>query len=57
MATKKQKREAALAKREKFLEEVRRDGLAAQERDRQHRIKNKPCDPECMDCMAVDARP
>lgn len=30
MATKKQKREAALAKREKFLEEVRVAGLEAQ---------------------------
>ncbi|AOZ64933.1 hypothetical protein SEA_MAYA_66 [Streptomyces phage Maya] len=30
MATKKQKREAALAKRQKFLEEERERGLAAQ---------------------------
>jgi hypothetical protein len=36
MATKKQKREAAQAKREAFLAEVKADGLKAQERDKQH---------------------
>lgn len=35
MATKKQKREAALAKRENFLEEVRQQGLEAQEREQE----------------------
>ena len=41
MATKKQKREAALAKREKFMQEERENGLRAQALDRakqeQHR--------------------
>lgn len=32
MATKKQKREAALAKREKYMKEVKESGLAAQRR-------------------------
>lgn len=34
MATKKQKREAAQAKREQFLAEVKAEGLAAQKLDR-----------------------
>jgi len=34
MATKKQKREAALAKREKFLRETRESGLRAQAEDK-----------------------
>jgi hypothetical protein len=37
MATKKQKREAALAKREQFLKEQHRIGLEAQEADRKRR--------------------
>jgi hypothetical protein len=37
MATKKQKREAALARREAFLDEQRRIGLEAQQRDREQR--------------------
>uniref|UniRef100_A0AAU7GXL5 Uncharacterized protein n=1 Tax=Streptomyces phage Scarif TaxID=3158858 RepID=A0AAU7GXL5_9CAUD len=39
MATKKQKREAALAKREKFLKEERERGLAALQADRERRDK------------------
>jgi Skp family chaperone for outer membrane proteins len=35
MATKKQKHEAAMAKREKFLAEVRADGLRAQKASRE----------------------
>lgn len=35
MATKKQKRAAALAKREKFMAEVKASGLAAQKADRE----------------------
>jgi hypothetical protein len=37
MATKKQKREAAAEKREKFLAEVQADGLKAQQWDRKRR--------------------
>lgn len=37
MATKKQKRAAALARREKFMAEYRADGLKALERDRRRR--------------------
>lgn len=37
MATKKQKREAAEAKHKKFMDEYRRSGLEAQQRDRQER--------------------
>lgn len=40
MATKKQKRAEALAKRERWLEEVRLSGLKAQRED-QERRKNK----------------
>lgn len=39
MATKKQKREAALAKREAFEEERRQTGLKAQETDRERRAR------------------
>lgn len=35
MATKKQKREAALAKREEFFQKVLEDGLKAQKKDRE----------------------
>lgn len=41
MATKKQKREAALAKREKFLAEVRADGLEAQRLDQEAQEKQE----------------
>jgi hypothetical protein len=41
MATKKQKREAALAKREKFLQETKESGLKAQQAERQHREMQK----------------
>lgn len=37
MATKKQKHEAAVARREKFMAEVRRTGLEAQRKDRERR--------------------
>lgn len=37
MATKKQKREAAMAKREQFLKEERERGLEAQQKDREAR--------------------
>lgn len=37
MATKKQKHEAAMEKRERFLAEQVRSGLAAQARDHDHR--------------------
>lgn len=37
MATKKQKREAAMAKHEHRMEELRRTGLEAQQKDRAHR--------------------
>lgn len=37
MATKKQKREAALAKREEFMAKVKAEGLEAQRRDREFR--------------------
>lgn len=39
MATKKEKREAALAKREAFLKEERERGLAAQKRDREEQAE------------------
>lgn len=39
MATKKQKREAALARRERWLEEVRLSGLKAQKEDQERRKK------------------
>lgn len=39
MATKKQKRAAALAKRAAFEEEYRRSGLEAQRKDREHRAR------------------
>lgn len=39
MATKKQKHQAALARREQFLEEQRRTGLAAQKRDKANRFR------------------
>lgn len=38
MATKKEKRAAALARREQFLEEHRLSGLEAQRRDRETRV-------------------
>lgn len=41
MATKKQKREAAQAKREQFLAEVKAEGLAAQKLDRTIQEKEK----------------
>lgn len=41
MATKKQKREAALAKRAAFTEETRRTGLEAQKRDREERERRE----------------
>lgn len=37
MATKKQKREAAMAKREQFMREQRENGLRAQKQDRHNR--------------------
>lgn len=37
MATKKQKREAAMKKREEFLAEVKADGLKALKRDQEYR--------------------
>jgi hypothetical protein len=40
MATKKQKRAAALAKREAFLEEIRAEGLEALRLDRERRARN-----------------
>lgn len=39
MATKKQKRQAAQAKREKFMAEVRADGLKALKRDQERRAE------------------
>lgn len=39
MATKKQKREAALAKHEQEMEELRLSGLEAQRRDREYRAR------------------
>lgn len=41
MATRKQKHEEALARRERFLEEQRRTGLAAQKRDRAERFRQQ----------------
>lgn len=41
MATKKQKREAALAKREEFMADVARTGLEAQRKDQQRRAEQK----------------
>ncbi len=41
MATKKQKHEAALAKRARFLEAAKRDGLEAQRKDREYRERRK----------------
>lgn len=41
MATKKQKRAAGLAKREKFLKEEEERGLAAQKADRERRAKQQ----------------
>lgn len=37
MATKKQKREAALQKHKAYMAEVKRTGLQAQRKDREHR--------------------
>lgn len=41
MATKKQKREAAEAKRQARLDEMRQSGLEAQRKDREHRAKEE----------------
>lgn len=40
MATRKQKHAAALAKREEFMDELRKSGLEAQKTDHEERAKN-----------------
>ena len=41
MTTKKQRRETALSKREKFLKAYREDGLRAQQRDHEQRLEKE----------------
>lgn len=65
MATKKQKRAIAEAKRKEFMDEIRRTGLEAQRKDREYRMRKlkesqkdqhekkhswKKRDPECLWC-------